>query len=47
MSGWLIAGVGAVYVVVSAELFLKGRVDMSIMFGGYAIAQIGAWMAAR
>lgn len=47
MSGWLIAGVGFVYLYVCGEKLIQGRVDMAILFGGYAVAQVGVWMAAR
>lgn len=47
MSGYLIAGIGVVYLIVSILEFSKGRADMAILFGGYAIAQVGVYMAAR
>lgn len=47
MSAWMIAFIGAQYLAIACMALAKGRVDMVLLFGGYAIAQVGVWMAAR
>lgn len=47
MSAWLIAGIGAVYLVVAIDLLLvKKDVGLSIAFLGYSIGNIGLYMKA-
>lgn len=41
MSVWLIAGVGVVYGLVAADQAYKGNWAMSVVWGGYCIAQWG------
>lgn len=47
MSGPLILGVGAVYLVVALDQYRKGDVRMSIAWLGYAMANVGLAMSAR
>jgi hypothetical protein len=47
MSGWLIAGVGLVYLGVSVEQALKGNWGMGIVFAGYAFSNVGFLVAMR
>jgi len=47
MSGWLIAAIGVVYLVVAVDLFRKGQVGLSIAFLGYALGNVGLFMEAR
>jgi len=44
VSAWLIAIVGAIYVGVAADQARSGQWGMSIMYFGYAFANVGAWM---
>jgi hypothetical protein len=47
MSYWLIALVGMIYVVVCLDLYRQGKLDLALMFLGYAVAQAGVWLAAN
>jgi hypothetical protein len=47
MSPWLILAIGVVYCIVSFDLFCAGKTGLSIAFAGYAIGNVGLWMAAR
>ncbi len=47
MSSWLVACVGIVYTLVAIDQTFKGNLPMSIMWGGYAFAQIGLWMMTK
>ena len=47
MAAWLIAVIGVVYLVVSIQLFLEGKVGLGIAFLGYAIGNVGLYMAAK
>lgn len=46
MSAWLIAVVGAVYLVTAAGLWLEGKPGLSIAFLGYALGNVGLYMEA-
>lgn len=47
MSAWLIAAIGAVYLVVAVDLFfVKQDVGLSIAFLGYSIGNVGLYMKA-
>jgi len=47
MSAWLIAAIGAVYLVVAVDLLLvKNDVGLAIAFLGYSIGNIGLYMKA-
>lgn len=45
MSAWLIGAVGLVYLGVAIDLTLKGNWGMAIAFGGYAVSNVGLYMA--
>jgi hypothetical protein len=48
MSAWLIALVGAIYMIVSIDSAYHGKYDISLMFLGYAIAQVAVyWIATK
>ena len=47
MSPVLIVIVGGIYAYIAAESYFLGRIDLSIVFGGYAFSNIGLWLAAR
>ena len=47
MSGWLIAVIGVVYLVVAIDLYIKGQVGLSIAFLGYSLGNVGLFMEAR
>lgn len=47
MAGWLILGVGAVYLVIAVDLYLKGQGGLALAFAGYSVSNIGLWLAAR
>lgn len=47
MSGWLIAVIGVVYLVVAVDLYIKGQVGLSIAFLGYSLGNVGLFMEAR
>ena len=44
MSSTLIVLVGFVYLYISGESFFKNDIPVSIMFAGYAVANIGAYL---
>lgn len=46
MSRWLIAAVGVAYVYVAIESAWRGNSGLSVLYAGYAFANIGAWMLA-
>lgn len=47
MASWLIGGIGVVYMVVSVQLFIDGKVGLGIAFLGYSIGNVGLYMAAK
>jgi hypothetical protein len=47
MSGWLIAVIGVVYLVVAVDLYIKGQIGLSIAFLGYSLGNVGLFMEAR
>lgn len=47
MSHTLIALIGAAYVWIAAEQWLKGDSGVGIMFCGYALAQWGVYLQAK
>lgn len=47
MSSWLIIAVGAIYLVVASDLWWQGKNGMALAFAGYALSNVGLWMAAR
>lgn len=47
MSSWLIAVIGVVYALVAVDLWLKGDIGHSIAFVGYALGNVGLYMAVQ
>jgi hypothetical protein len=47
MSGWLVALTGAIYGYIAVEQGLKGNPSMAIVYFGYALANIGLYMAVK
>ena len=47
MSAWLIATIGVVYLVVAADLIIKGNMGLGIAFVGYSIGNVGLYIAAK
>lgn len=48
MAGWLIIAVGVAYLAVAADLyFSQGKVGLAITFFGYALSNVGLYMAAK
>ncbi len=45
MSGPLILIVGAIYLAISVDLFMNAKPGLAIAFGGYALSNIGLWLA--
>lgn len=47
MSAFLVAITGLIYAYISAEQLFKGEVSMAIVYLGYALANVGLWMAVK
>ena len=47
MAPWLILAIGVVYCIVAVDLICAGKTGLSLAFVGYAIGNVGLWMAAR
>ena len=47
MSGPLILFVGLIYLVVAVDLFITNKSGLALAFLGYALANVGLWMAAK
>ena len=47
MAAWLIAVIGVVYLVVAVQLLLQGKIGLGIAFVGYALGNVGLYIAAR
>ena len=47
MSSWFIAIIGIVYAVVGVDLWLKGDNGHSIAFFGYALGNVGLYLAVQ
>jgi hypothetical protein len=47
MSGWLVAGIGLVYLAVSVKEALMGNWSMGIIFFGYAFSNVGFLLALK
>lgn len=47
MSGSLIIIVGIIYGYVAVEQYITGNIPMCIVWGGYAFANFGLWMALK
>jgi hypothetical protein len=46
MSRPLIILVGLIYAYIAAETCFKGNYGLAIMYGAYAVANVGAWLLA-
>jgi hypothetical protein len=47
MASWLIAGIGVVYLLVAVQLLVEGKIGLGIAFLGYALGNVGLYIAAR
>jgi hypothetical protein len=47
MSAGLIAFVGLIYAGIAVNEFVNGRVPMSVVYAGYALANVGLFQLAR
>ena len=47
MAAWLIAVIGVVYAYVAAEFLWHGNIGLGIAFLGYALGNVGLFIAAR
>jgi hypothetical protein len=47
VAAWLIAGIGVVYLVVAIQLLLEGKVGLGVAFCGYALGNVGLYLAAK
>ena len=47
MASWLIAGIGVVYLLVAVQLLVEGKIGLGIAFLGYALGNVGLFLAAR
>ena len=47
VAAWLIAGIGVVYLVVALQLLLEGKVGLGVAFCGYALGNVGLYIAAK
>lgn len=46
-SAWMILGVGAIYLITSIDLFVNNKIGLALAFFGYAVANVGLFMAER
>ncbi len=46
MAGWLIILTGVIYLVVSIDLIVSGKVGLGIAYAGYAFSNVGLYLAA-
>ena len=47
MSSWLIALVGLVYAYIAVEQIVRGSPQMGMIFGGYALSNVGFYFLAK
>ena len=47
MSGPLILAVGGIYLYIAVDLICAGKTGLSLAFAGYAVSNIGLYMAAK
>lgn len=47
MAGWLIIVTGLIYVGVAVDLAVAGKTGLSIAYTGYALSNIGLWLAVQ
>lgn len=45
MSGWLIVLTGLIYLYISGEQTVKGNWPMVVVYFGYALANVGLYLA--
>ena len=45
MSQWLVAATGIAYLYVAIEQLVKGNTPMAIVYFGYALANVGLYVA--
>jgi hypothetical protein len=43
----LIAGIGVVYLLIAVQLLVEGKIGLGIAFLGYALGNVGLYLAAR
>jgi len=46
MSGWLIIATGIAYAWVAVEQAMKGNLQMTIVYSGYAFSNVGLYLMA-
>lgn len=47
MSGWLVALTGVIYAYIAVEQGVKGNASMAVVYFGYALANVGLYMAVK
>ena len=47
MAAWLIAGIGVVYLLVAIQLLVEGKIGLGVAFLGYALGNVGLYIAAK
>lgn len=47
MSSWLVALTGIIYLYISVEQALKGNASMGVVYFGYALANVGLYLAVK
>jgi hypothetical protein len=47
MASWLIAGIGVVYLLVAIQLLVEGKIGLGVAFLGYALGNVGLYIAAK
>ena len=47
MASWLIALVGVIYLGVAADLYINERTGLALAFFGYALSNVGLYLASR
>lgn len=47
MSPWLILLVGVIYLAIAVDLILSDKPGLALAFAGYAVSNVGLWIAAR
>lgn len=47
MAPWLILVVGAIYLFIAIDLYLKGNFGLALAFGAYSLSNVGLYWAAK
>jgi len=47
MSGWLIVVTGVIYAYIAGEQAYKQDISMAVVYFGYALANVGLYMAVK